>query len=1042
MMGFLLLAFAFAIGTATFIENSYDTITARLVIYNTRWFSLIMLLLVTNFIGNIKRYNLLSKKKFTILLVHIGLIITIIGAGVTRYIGFEGIMPIKEGENANVMYSAEPYLQVYVTDEIKQYKADKKIYFSELYTNNNRPFYSNYFTVPVDFPNKGHFDISFKNYIKNAEEITIEDQPNGKNMLELVVAGKSGRETHLIAEGEIKKVGTVSISYNNNEDPTAIRINDLADQLTVITPYMIQRTAMPQMSVDTIWADSVQEFKPMHLHNILGTQFVFKKQYKKAIKKLKQSEDDDAGNLDALMLTLNYNGKERDFTVMGGPNRTANYVKFEEGGLLFNIAYGAKPIYLPFSIYLNDFILDRYPGSMSPSSFKSIVTLHDSTANLHEEQEIFMNNVMDYKGYRFFQSSYEPDESGTILSVNNDYWGTLITYIGYFILSLGFILSLFNKNSRFAELSKRMKKIREKRKAGFVATLLLFLALGSFNAQKEVIPTPQIISEEKANEFGELLVLNREGRIQPLQSLAYDILHKISKQNNIEVDGKKYTAMQVYLDMHVHQRFWAHQPIIKIRRNTGVKEALGIESSMASLVDFYDENNQYKILDQVKESRQKKAKEQSVFDKELIKVDERFNIARMVLEYQFLNIFPVKDDVNNKWVNPLDSAMNFKAVDPTVPFLTYPMLLNMYFDSLPNAVEQNNYTTTDGIVKQLSKFQREDADPDLIPSDAAIEIEMFYNDKDIFGNLKNYYVEVGLLLLIFGMIYNLSVSPPKWMHYLNNILSGIIVLLFIYHTYGMGIRWYVTGHAPWSNGYEALILIAWGGVLSGLFFIRSSKVILAATAWLAFFVIMTAGHSNFDPQLTDLQPVLKSYWLNIHVACITISYGFFGLGFILGLINMIIYLLKTPKNKKLFDLNISELSYTSEMTLTIGLVLATIGTFLGGVWANESWGRYWGWDAKETWALVIVLVYAFILHMRFIPGLRSKFAFNVASILGFISVLMTFFGVNYYLTKGLHSYARGGAPAFPIWIWITSLTIILLMILADIKNKKVEKAQN
>ncbi|MCT4580976.1 MAG: cytochrome c biogenesis protein CcsA [Flavobacteriales bacterium] len=1036
MMAFLLLVFAIAIGTATFIENSYDTITARLVIYNTRWFSLIMLLLVINFIGNIDRYQLLKKEKFTILLVHIGLIITIVGAGVTRYIGFEGIMPIKEGENSNVMYSAEPYLQLYITDEIKQYKSEKKIYFSELYTNTNRPFYSNYFTIPVDFPNKGHFDISFKNYIKNAEEITLEDQPDGKNILELVVAGQAGRETHLVAEGEIKKIGTVLISYNNNEDPTAIRINDLAEQLTVITPYMIQRTAMPQMIVDTLWADTVQEFKPMHLHNILGTQFVFKKHYKKAIKKLQQSEDDKAGNLDALMLTLNYNGIEKDFTVMGGPNRMANYLKFEENGLLFNIAYGAKPIFLPFSIYLNDFILDRYPGSTSPSSFKSIVTLHDTTVNLHEEQEIFMNNVMDYKGYRFFQSSYEPDESGTILSVNNDYWGTLITYIGYLLLSIGFGLSLLNKKSRFVELSKRMKKIRDKRKVALLALPLLLFSLGNLNAQTE--KTPPIISEEKANEFGKLLVQTFEGRIQPVHTLAYDILHKISKQNYIEIEGQKYTAMQVYMDMHVHQRFWAHQPLINIRRNTGVRELLGIEGSKASLADFYNEDNQYKIINEVMKSRQKKAVEQNVFDKELLKVDERFNIARMVLEYQFLNIFPVKDDPSNKWVNPLDSAINFKAVDPSVPFLTYPMLLNMYFDSLPNAVEQNQYKTTDGIVKQLSKFQKENADPTLLPTDSAIELEMYYNDKNIFGKLKNYYAIAGLILLILGMIFNLSVAPPKWMKHLNNILAGFIILLFAYHTYGMGIRWYLTGHAPWSNGYEALVLIAWGGVFAGLFFIRSSKVILAATAWLAFFVLMTAGHSNFDPQLTNLQPVLKSYWLNIHVAAITISYGFFGLGFILGLINMVIYLLKTPKNKKHYDLNISELTYTSEMTLTIGLVLATIGTFLGGVWANESWGRYWGWDAKETWALVIVLVYAFILHMRLVPGLRGKFAFNVASILGFSTVLMTFIGVNYYLTKGLHSYARGGAPAFPIWAWLTIAGIFLLIYLAHLKNKKAQ----
>jgi cytochrome c-type biogenesis protein CcsB len=259
------------------------------------------------------------------------------------------------------------------------------------------------------------------------------------------------------------------------------------------------------------------------------------------------------------------------------------------------------------------------------------------------------------------------------------------------------------------------------------------------------------------------------------------------------------------------------------------------------------------------------------------------------------------------------------------------------------------------------------------------------------------------------------------------------------HTYALALRWYITGHAPWSNGYEALTFIAWGGVLAGFLFIRSSRITLAGTALLAFFTLMTAGHSSFDPQLTDLQPVLKSYWLVIHVACITISYGFLGLGFILGLINVINYIFLKPKNKNL-KMIISELTYVNEMTLTIGLALATIGTFLGGIWANESWGRYWGWDAKETWALVIVLTYAIVLHFRLIPGLKSKFTFNVASVLAFSSVLMTFIGVNYYLSKGLHSYARGETPVFPIWAWITIFSIFGLIILGWYNKRRLNKS--
>jgi cytochrome c-type biogenesis protein CcsB len=264
-------------------------------------------------------------------------------------------------------------------------------------------------------------------------------------------------------------------------------------------------------------------------------------------------------------------------------------------------------------------------------------------------------------------------------------------------------------------------------------------------------------------------------------------------------------------------------------------------------------------------------------------------------------------------------------------------------------------------------------------------------------------------------------------------------LAFLYHTFGLILRWYLTGHAPWSNGYESLLLVAWGGLLAGFNFVRYSKITLAATALLAFFTLMTASHSSYDPQLTNLQPVLKSYWLIIHVATLTISYGFLGLGFILGLMNLVIILFKNTKNHLRLDLMISELTYVNEINLIIGIILATAGTFLGGVWANESWGRYWGWDAKETWALIIVIAYTIVLHLRFIPKMRSNYVFNVAAVVGFGSVIMTFVGVNYYLSKGMHSYAAGDTPIFPVWGWILILSVILLMVISGIRERIIDK---
>jgi cytochrome c-type biogenesis protein CcsB len=301
------------------------------------------------------------------------------------------------------------------------------------------------------------------------------------------------------------------------------------------------------------------------------------------------------------------------------------------------------------------------------------------------------------------------------------------------------------------------------------------------------------------------------------------------------------------------------------------------------------------------------------------------------------------------------------------------------------------------------------------------------------------YAVLSILMLVLSFVENIKSKKSKLITYVLNLLIIVLVIAFLYHSLGMGLRWYITGHAPWSNGYEALILVAWGALLAGFSFARYSKITLAATTLLAFFILMTASHSSYDPQLTNLQPVLKSYWLIIHVATLTISYGFLGLGFIMGLMNFFIYLFKNKTNQTHLDLLISENTYIIEMNLIIGLMLATIGTFLGAVWANESWGRYWGWDAKETWALIIVITYTLLLHMRFIPKLKGKFAFNVGSVLAFASVLMTFIGVNYYLSKGMHSYGAGDTPIFPLWAWGTILAIFAIIISAGIKEKNKQR---
>jgi cytochrome c-type biogenesis protein CcsB len=314
-----------------------------------------------------------------------------------------------------------------------------------------------------------------------------------------------------------------------------------------------------------------------------------------------------------------------------------------------------------------------------------------------------------------------------------------------------------------------------------------------------------------------------------------------------------------------------------------------------------------------------------------------------------------------------------------------------------------------------------------------LSAEILLNKLNVFSRLAGFYALLGIIFLFFLF---LSVFKPTInLKKVYLVLFSLVILGFVLHTIGLGLRWYVSGRAPWSNGYESMIYIAWTSTLAGVLFTRKSFGGLAATMVLAATILLVSMLSFLDPEITPLVPVLKSYWLTIHVSLIAGSYGFLMLGAIIGIINLILMVFMKESNKKRIKRIVKEMSYISELTLIGGLFMVSVGTYLGGVWANESWGRYWGWDAKETWALVTILVYAFILHMRLIPKLTGLFAYNVATTFGLASVIMTYYGVNYYLS-GLHSYATGDPIPVPSWVYIVVGSIIGISVIAYIKKRK------
>lgn len=1043
-MAILLLLFSIAIGVATFIENSYDTITARVLIFSAKWFELILLLLMINFSYNIKRYGLFSKKKLSMLLIHIGFIVVILGAGVTRYIGYEGVMLIPEKESVNEIFSADPYFQIFAHNDNQQFIFTDKLFFT--------PLTDDQFNYQFDFPNNSKFEVTCTNRIINAKEVLRTNVADGDKLLELVFPG---RENVYIKEGESVKKGQTWLSFNTNDRTDAIKFFEDDSGFFIYSPFDLIRTDMANLSVedrqksmaeipmDTLQRDSLHSIGLRNLINIAGTQIMVSTIHPRA--KMEITSSDDADLPDAFELTLAFAGEAKNIVMYGGAGLQPKPTMEQLGGWFFQLAYGAKKIDLPFEILLQDFRLLKYPGSESPSSYESDLTIIDTLNNKRDDYNLFMNHVVDYDGYRFFQSSYdwsndqakqagfEPDI--TILSVNHDFWGTWLSYIGYLLLAIGFIGTLLNKNSRFLQVRKKIVKIRKNRFKQLVL-LPLFFGLSSFAQNYSPVDA------NHADSLGKFLVQSFEGRIQPLHTLAYDIFHKVSKKDRFTVnDSIEVDAMQVCVDFMIDSDFWTNQKIIYVKKGTGVADSLGIQGKYASIKDFLDTNGQEKLLKQLQISFNKKDINKNVFDKELIKANERFNILIQLMYGDLIKVFPIKDDPNNKWVSWSDKNANLPIAmgGHKESGITLSKIWLTYLNDVSEAKKNDDYSSANSMLLTMKSIQRLLADKTILPSDKMVNLEIYYNQKSIFNSLKNYYGILAVFLLLFSFIDALIANRNTHLFKVFNAILWVLIFClaatFIYHTYGLGLRWKITGHAPWSNGYEALTFIAWGSVLAGMLFIRNSKITLAATSLLAFFILMTAGHSSFDPQLTNLQPVLKSYWLMIHVACITISYGFLGLGFILGLINLFTYLFKRASNAVRLNGVISELTYINEMTLTIGLVLATIGTFLGGIWANESWGRYWGWDAKETWALVIVLTYAIILHFRLIPGMRGRYIFNVASVLGFSSVLMTFIGVNYYLSKGLHSYARGETPIFPMWAWVTIGLVILLIVVAGFKQK-------
>ncbi|HEV7333910.1 MAG TPA: cytochrome c biogenesis protein CcsA [Flavisolibacter sp.] len=1018
----LLILFAVAMAAATFIENDHGTAVARSQVYEAWWFEMIMVWLAINFLAHIRQYKLFHKTRWPIGLFHLAFVIIIIGAGVTRYFGHEGIIHIREGSAENTYFSAERYLQV------KQAHGGKRFEKPLSLTGHN--FKPQTTQVVLGEP---RFNITVKEYITGAKE---EVTKGTKTYLDFAVAVGEGRQDFMIEEGNMLDMGNVVLGTGTHAT-TPVKIFRKDSGWIIQSGVHLQVMEMASQQIGALHAG---ETKPLQLRSLYqwdSGAFMLKAIHENAALVYTPEKDKkEAKNFpDYVKLQIS------DAT---GKPVTESYIKlvsfnpgwhsFVHGNQSYAVTYGPKAEVLPFRLHLRKFELERYPGSQSPASYASELQVMDAEKTF--PYRVFMNNVLDYKGYRFYQSSFDNDEKGTILSVNQDRPGTYITYLGYFLLCLGMLLTLFARGSRFRMLNKRLGSIHK----NVPATATLGLLLMSVTSHAETPAMPLIVPEEKAAAYGKLVVQDLDGRMKPLNTLANEIVRKLNGRSTIRIPTPtgeiKLTSEQFLLAVQMDPETFSKLSLIKIDRKKSHKafQALGIEpTDRISFQQFLNKEGDYLLRELVEEANRLKPAERNEAHKEILKTDERFNIFYALLTGDFLRIFPNKKDQNNTWFTSQQSGQGFDEEDAR--FVAN--ITAVYLTGLRKGVQEGEWKGADDALEYMHLFQQH-AGQKVYPEENLLEAELLYNRLNLGTRLFGPFWLLGAFMLALGIVTLFKDSKAIRIAWTTGrVLTWLGFALFTGH---LALRWYIAQRPPWTDGFEMLVFVAWGILLFGLFFSGKSRFTIPLSLLFSGTLLFVGFLDWLNPEITNLMPVLHSYWLKIHVAIIVSSYAPLALAAILALLSLFFIIFKPASPKPVWWVSMQELSIVNELAVTIGLFLLAIGTFLGGVWANESWGRYWAWDPKETWALISVIVYAFVLHLRLIPSLKNALVYNLASLWAFSSIIMTSFGVNYYLS-GLHSYAAGDPVPIPQWVYWAVGILLLISVLAILKYRNLNEGE-
>lgn len=742
--------------------------------------------------------------------------------------------------------------------------------------------------------------------------------------------------------------------------------------------------------------------------------------------------------------------------------------EFNFGDNAILLSWGARFIKLPFAVFLESLKVQNYPGSTNPSSHTASILLLEN--NTSQEATLSMSKITDFNGYRLFLSSLDEDKNGAFFTVNKDP-GKLITYVGYFVLFAGLILSLFARNGRFVMLCKRLSFV--------FALALVFYAL-PLQAELEANSTILSPSENNANSanlndknalnlsenatnlnenalnlstnatsnesnlnlnanalnssaqnssisdeilaqlrtsafkshatnFAKIPVLSYEGRVKPFGALTLDLINKISHKSSLYGLSHK----ELVLGAMLYYDEFMQIPLIRVR-DERLKAIIGTDKDYICVEDVY-KNGVYKLKDEVANA-QNHAGQKSPYQKDVLSVDEAVNLLIATSRGEVLRIFA--DKTRSEWLSPSEAIQNLDISGAG----EVQGLLESYFNALANAIQSGDFSKANAALSELKDYQL-DKGAFLMPNAFTLWAENLLLDLDAFANLGKFYAAFGVLLLLCVLV--LTARGRELSAKFKLGVRGVFYASFALFVLAFGLRWFIGTHAVWSNAYESMLLI--GVVLALLTLVLSRNLLFLALGAFGVGVILCVANLGFmDPQITPLMPVLQSYWLNIHVSTITASYAFFVMAYLSSLAGLVGLVCRAK--------SVPNLAVLTEIVLALGLVLLVIGTFLGGIWANESWGRYWGWDPKETWSLILAVVYMLVLHARFLPRLNSPFALFCGACVGFFVMLMTYFGVNYFLS-GKHSYATGESNGVPLSVFVLMVLNLALMLTAWLRSK-------